>query len=501
MSWNTGVRVAVVISLLIAGRTLWSAEPLVDAKLSVKDVPPIQMLVPGFSVYELPVDLPNINNVRYRADGKMYALCYNGDIWLLSDADDDGFEETATKFFDNKPKEGGVPPLRGPIGLAVIPFEHPVLSPDVKGPAPWKKGIAKRDDDDEVDAAVGEAENQKAPLTLALSPEDGGEGTKPENEKRIKPAGVIVASKGKVSAIIDYDGDGRADEEKIIATGWKEIPQNVDAVGVAIGFQGEIYFGLGTAAYNNAYLIDESGKAHYDIESERGTIQRILPDLSRRETVCTGVRFTIGLATNGVSVGGDDYESLFASDQEGATWLPNGNPFDELLYIEPGKHYGFPPQHPKHLPDVTDTPSLFDYGPQHQSTCGIALNSWRHFSWIGSDKKVFHDALFGPEEWDGDFFVTGQSRGKLYRTQVKWANSQYTARNHLIACLNMLTVDCCLRCRCDQLACTRRQCYARLRGRGSNDVAAELGQHQVDVVGRVPQLQADHGRADNRSGT
>ncbi len=433
---HASLKEALPQDLKLAGAAA-NVEPLI----TVKDVPPIQMLVPGFSVYELPVELPNMNNVRYRADGKLYALGYNGDIWLLSDADGDGFEETATKFFDNTPKDGGVPSLRGPIGMAVIPFDHPVLSPDVKGPAPWKKGIATPEGD------VGDNDAEaKAPLTLTLSPEDGGEGTKPDAKKRNKPAGVIVASKGKVSAIIDYDGDGNADEEKIIATGWKEIPQNVDAVGVAIGYRGEIYFGLGTAAYNNAYLIDEAGKAHYDIESERGTIQRILPDLSRRETVCTGVRFTIGLATNGVSMGDDgEYECLFASDQEGATWLPNGNPFDELLRIQPGRHYGFPPRHPKHLPDVFDEPSLFDYGPQHQSTCGIAFNRMRPFDLLDSaDDQVAHVDLFGPEEWGGDLFVTGQSRGKLYRTQLKHSNGEYVARNHLIACLNMLTVDCCL---------------------------------------------------------
>jgi len=65
---------------------------------------------------------------------------------------------------------------------------------------------------------------------------------------------------------------------------------------------------------------------------------------------------------------------LFVTDQEGATWLPNGNPFDELLHIQPGRHYGFPPRHPRHLPDVIDEPSLFDYAPQHQSTCGLTFN-------------------------------------------------------------------------------------------------------------------------------
>jgi glucose/arabinose dehydrogenase len=137
---------------------------------------------------------------------------------------------------------------------------------------------------------------------------------------------------------------------------------------VAVGKDGSVYFGIGTASYVNGYRTDSTnGKSFYDLKSDRGTIQKVSPDFSRREIVCTGIRFPVALAFNAA---GD----LFCTDQEGATWLPNGNPLDELLHIEPGRHYGFPPRHPKHLPDVIDEPSVFDYAPQHQSTCGLNFN-------------------------------------------------------------------------------------------------------------------------------
>ncbi len=378
------------------------AGPTVAAETDSR--PLVQMLVPGFEVYELPVDLPNLNNLSYRADGKLYALGYNGDIWLLSDTDGDSLEDQAVYFFD------GQGSLRGPIGMAVIPHGHVLL----------------KDDRDASDGAV---------------PVDG------------RAEGVVVASKGKVSAIIDWDGDGTADEERVIADGWEEIPPNVDTIGVAIDAAGAIYFGLGTAAYNNAYLIDEQGQAHYDLASDRGTIQRIEPDLSRRSIVCTGVRFTIGLDF-------DEHGELFATDQEGATWLPNGNPFDELLHIpltdsSAKPHFGFPPRHPVHLPSVIDEPSLFDYAPQHQSTCGLAFNLPRRFS-LGSHDPASppQTALFGPEEWQGDVFVTGESRGKLYRTElVRTSRGAYVARNQIIASLGMLTVDCCVSPHGDLLVC------------------------------------------------
>lgn len=337
------------------------------------NTPPVQVLIPGFDVFELPVKLPNLNNLRYREEGGLYALGYNGNVWLLHDSDGDGLEDSSKIFFENKAH------LRGPIGIAVVPAGHALLH---------RQGT--------------------------LIPE---------------ARGVVVASKGKVSALLDFDGDDVAEVEQVIASGWTEIPPNVDTIGVAIHpVDGSIYFGLGTASYNNAYLLDKQGQSAFDLTSERGTIQRIKPDLSGREIVCTGVRFTIGMQFN-------SQNELFATDQEGATWLANGNPFDELLHIRPGRHYGFPPRHPRNLPRVFDEPSLFDYRPQHQSTCGLALNLARP-----PIAKTF-----GPESWVGDAFIAGESRGKLYRTQiVETSPGEYIAANQILACLTMLTVDCTL---------------------------------------------------------
>src|SRR4029077_12639279 len=142
-------------------------------------------------------------------------------------------------------------------------------------------------------------------------------------------------------------------------------------------------------------------QSRYDLKSERGTILKVSSDFKSREIVCTGIRFPVALAINAL---GD----LFCTDQEGATWLSNGNPFDELLHIQKGRHYGFPPRHPKYLPNVIDEPSVYDYGPQHQSTCGLFFN----------EPVLKGGKTFGPADWRGDAFVTGYSRGKLYRTSL-----------------------------------------------------------------------------------
>jgi putative heme-binding domain-containing protein len=323
---------------------------------AVANPPPVQMLVPGFAVRQLPVELTNINNVRYRHDGKLLALAYNGNVYLLSDSDGDGLEDRADLFWDNQGR------LQGTIGMTLTP----------RG---YKHGN-----------------------------------------------GLFVASKGKVSLLVDTDGDDRADKEIVVAQGWEPLPHGVDAVGVALDKEGSVYFGLGTANWANGYLLDKEGKGLYDPKSERGTILKVAPDFSRREILCTGIRFTVGMAFNRQ---GD----LFVTDQEGATWLPNGNPLDELLHIQRSRHYGFPPRHPKHLPNVIDEPSVFDYGPQHQSTCGLTFND---------------GTVFGPAWWAGDALVCGESRGKLFRTQLVKTAHGYVAQNHLLARLNMLTVDACV---------------------------------------------------------
>ncbi len=331
----------------------------------VENPPLVKPLMPGFTVQEIPVELTNVNNVRFREDGRLVTLGYNGDIHLLSDTDGDGIEDRKTLFWKN---EGS---LRGPLGMLLTEGD-----------------VRQRD------KATG--------------------------------MGVIVPSKGKVSMIVDRDHDDMADEEVVIADGWQEITQNVDAVGIARDKEGAIYFGLGTANYANGYLIDEQGNAAYDLQSERGTVQKISPDLKKRETVCTGVRFPVAMAFNQA---GD----LFCTDQEGATWLPNGNPLDELLHITPGKHYGFPPRHPRHNPSVIDEPSVFDFGPQHQSTCGMFFNDAPEGS-----------PIFGPEAWRGNVITCGESRGKLWRTELVKTAHGYVAATQLIACLQMLTVDACL---------------------------------------------------------
>jgi len=256
----------------------------------------------------------------------------------------------------------------------------------------------------------------RAPIGMALTPAGYKRGR-----------GVFVPSKSKVSLLLDGDGDDKADEEIIVAKGWPELWTQVDALGIDVDRRdGSIYFGLGSWNFANGYQVDENGVAKYRLDDEHGTIMRVSPDFKSREIVATGIRFPVAVRFN------KDGE-LFCTDQEGATWLPNGNPFDELLHVEKGRHYGFPPRHPRHLPNVIDEPSVFDYRPQHQSTCGLNFN-----------EPAVDGSIFGPDWWRSDALLTGYSRGKLYRTKLFRAESGYVAQNQLLGTANMLLADACI---------------------------------------------------------
>ena len=335
-----------------------AGKPLV----SILQPPPVQMFVPGFTVRALPLALPNVNNIRYRPDGTLVALAYDGDVWLLSDTDGDGLEDRADPFWTNQGR------IRSPIGMALTPPGYP------------------------------------------------------------RGDGLFVATKTACLLITDTDGDGVADTETVVADGWPESFHAVDALGIAIDPQdGSVYFGLGTGNFADPWLRDATGTPQYRLDGERSAILKVAADFSSREVFCTGIRFPVALAFN-------RHGDLFGTDQEGATWVPNGNPLDELLHLRPGRHYGFPPRHPRLLPGVVDEPSTFDYGPQHQCTCGLTFN----------EPVVDGGPAFGPEFWAGDAFVAGYSRGKLYRTKLARTAAGYVADTRLFACLDMLTVDTCV---------------------------------------------------------
>ncbi len=402
------------VGAVFAGRIrrLWPVKPLsspfwpallaLGALLSlahggaIAETVPVRMLVPGFTVRELPVQLSNQNNLRFAPDGTLTSLGYDGRVWRLIDTDGDGLEDRAEVWWDRSP-------LTVPLGMC------------------WSTD------------------------------------------------GLYVSSSGKVSRLRDTDGDNRADEELVVSRDWpaKDTASgNVDATAVTLDAEGRVYFGLVVQNYANAFRLKrrgdltpvetdwlksvgrwrEAGGADdefslYDLSSRRGTIQRFDPRTGALTTLATGIRVPVGLAFNAA---GD----LFNTDQEGETWMPDGNPLDELNHIQMGKHYGFPPRHERWLPGVTDEPPVLGLGPQHQSACGLVFNEPR--GPLNPDPapgsgiplpSAPAQGRFGPAHWAGEVLIAGQSRGRIWSASLARTPTGYFGRSRTIARLSLLTVD------------------------------------------------------------
>lgn len=350
--------------------------------VAVKDGPPLQMLVPGFTVRELPVKVTSLNNVEYGPDGRLFAAGYDGRFHLLRDTDGDGLEDKVETFSPETSDDY-------PIGLVV------------------KDGM---------------------------------------------PHALLA---DEIVRFRDTNGDGIPDQRETVHRGWDDpalrsdpliMHRRVDsALALAAGEDGSWYVTMGSANPGNGYwqkaLGDiwapntrKVGPPMYSPDKLRGCLLRITPD-GKVERLASGLRYIMSLQWN-------EYGDLFGTDQEGATWLPNGNPFDELLHIQTGRHYGFPPRHPELLPGVVDEPSTFDYGPQHESTCGFRFNG-----------PTGGHARFGPELWAHDALVTGESRGKLWRTRLARTEAGYVAQTELIARFGLLLLDCTLAPNGDLVVC------------------------------------------------
>ncbi|HRE81177.1 MAG TPA: c-type cytochrome [Opitutaceae bacterium] len=352
-------------SLRIAALLALSCSSLTSPSIAAADPAPsvVKMLIPGFSVQELPLTLTNQNNVEYTPDGRLFSAGYDGRVHMLKDTDGDGLEDKVITLWD---KTSG-------------------------------------------DFPLGITFHEKA---------------------------LYIVYRSEIVRFTDPDGDGVPDRREVILSDWDKtniikapliLTARMDfANGLAIGPDGYFYVAMGSAAFQNPYRRDPSGKIHYKTSDLRGCLLRIAPDGSTVEQIATGLRYVVSIQFNRL---GD----LFLTDQEGATWVPNGNPFDELLHIQPGRHYGFPSRHPRYLPEVHDEPSVFDYAPQHQSICGFRFN-----------ESIPGRARFGPPEWEGDAILTGESRGKLYRTKLVKTENGYVAQTQLFAAIQGLPVDCTL---------------------------------------------------------
>src|SRR5215212_3364980 len=110
MGWRALCSVAILVSMI---PLLTAAAPPATQPVGPAPIP-VHMLVPGFVVRELPVQLTNINNLEYAPDGRLFAVGYDGRVHVLTDTDGDGLEETVKPYWTGRAGE-----IRAPVGMAI----------------------------------------------------------------------------------------------------------------------------------------------------------------------------------------------------------------------------------------------------------------------------------------------------------------------------------------------------------------------------------------------
>ncbi|MFT7299335.1 MAG: glucose/arabinose dehydrogenase [Sphingobacteriales bacterium] len=238
------------------------------------------------------------------------------------------------------------------------------------------------------------------------------------------PMGTIFVGsrkEGSVYALIDSDGDNKADQQIVIATGmnmpngvamrngdlyvaevskiWRfpDIENNLESPKKELineDFPTETHHGWKYIAFGpDDKLYVPVGAPCNVCEKEDpifGTITRMNPDGSDREIYAHGVRNSVGFTWH------PDDKTLWFTDN-GRDWLGDDSPSDELNHApEKGLHFGFPYCHQGDTPDpkLAGNRSCEEFvGPEikmgpHVAGLGLKFNTSNNFN------KDFNGDLF-----------------------------------------------------------------------------------------------------------
>ncbi|HEX7029802.1 MAG TPA: sorbosone dehydrogenase family protein [Gammaproteobacteria bacterium] len=240
----------------------------------------------------------------------------------------------------------------------------------------------------------------------------------------LSDAGVVyVGNRGsdKVWAVVDRDGDGKADERHEIASGlespngvaWHDGDLYVAEISrilrfddidehlenppkpvvvtddypddghhgwkfIAFGPDGKLYVPIGAPCN----ICDEEGYA---------VITRINPDGTGKEIVARGIRNTVGFDWD------PETGDLWFTDN-GRDWLGDNRPDDELNHVTgPGQHFGYPYCHAGTISDP-------EYGEGHDCNDYVAPAALLgpHVAALG---MRFYDGEMFPEKYRGGMFI------------------------------------------------------------------------------------------------
>ncbi len=204
---------------------------------------------------------------------------------------------------------------------------------------------------------------------------------------------LYTASSGKIEALRDTNGDGAADQRRIVVEGLPSMvlmPHSNN--GLAFGPDGRLYFGVGSTT---------DGQVEQD--EHAAAIMSVNPDGSDLRVFARGLGNSFDVAFNSEG-------ELFAGDNS-----PHGegvDPPDEFNHIVEGGHYGFP----------------YFYGdpPDTGGTRGAIVSFPAHSTPTGA---TFYTGDQYPAEYRDSGFTTLWTRGEIARVEVgRAASGNYLGR-------------------------------------------------------------------------
>lgn len=207
---------------------------------------------------------------------------------------------------------------------------------------------------------------------------------------------LFAASSGKIEALRDSDGDGVADQRRVVVDGLPSMvlrPHSNN--GLAVGpADGRLYFGVGSTT-----------DGQYEQNPLASSILSVKPDGSDLKVFARGLGNSFDVAFN------SDGE-LFAGDN-GPSAVNGEEPPDEFNHIVEGQHYGFP--------------YYFGDPPKNGGTRGALVSFPPHSVPTGLS---FYTGATYPAEYRDSGFMTLWQRGEIVRLEVARAsNGNYLSRS------------------------------------------------------------------------
>jgi glucose/arabinose dehydrogenase len=204
---------------------------------------------------------------------------------------------------------------------------------------------------------------------------------------------LFVASAGKIEALRDTNGDGKADARRTVVQGLPSMvlmPHSNN--GISFGPDGRLYFGVGSTT-----------EGQVETNERAAAVLSVKPDGSDLKVFARGLGNTFAVAFNrdGELFGGDNSPQGEGDD-----------PPDEFNHLVAGGHYGFP----------------YFYGdpPENGGTRGALVTFPAHSAPTGT---TFYTGNTFPRDYLDSGFVTLWARGEIARVEVgRAASGAYLGR-------------------------------------------------------------------------